>query len=62
MAMNLATAQTEIEDILKAAAVAEWGNTEADYAGFATVVAAAVVQALQHILDNAEDSLGGAIT
>lgn len=56
MAMNLITAKTEIVAVVKTASQAKWGRTEADYQDFAEVIADAVVQGLQHILDNAETS------
>ena len=56
MAMNLATAKTDIVAIVKTAAQGKWARTEDDYEDFAEVIADAVVQGLQHILDYAETS------
>lgn len=57
MAMNLITAKTEIVAVVKTAAQAKWGRTEADYQDFAEVVADAVARGLQHVLDNAKTSV-----
>lgn len=62
MAMNLITAKAEIKTVVQNAAFAKWGSAEATFEAFedfAEVIADGCVQALQHIIDNAETDPGG---
>ena len=63
MAMNLATAEADLAVAIAQALGDTYGEGDpTDYVEFSESLAPAMMVILQHILDNAEDSLSGPIT